>query len=53
MRTLLELGRLEQLAQVLDGGADVAHDEELLKREDESLARLLAGLAFEAMPKWL
>ena len=39
---LLEGVRLEQLAQVLDRGADLSEDEELLERAHERAARLLA-----------
>ena len=42
-RVVLELGRLEELAEVLDRRADVAHDEELLERDHEVLARLGRG----------
>mmetsp|Transcript_7023 Transcript_7023/g.21563 ORF Transcript_7023/g.21563 Transcript_7023/m.21563 type:complete len:385 (-) Transcript_7023:962-2116(-) len=44
-RVLLELLGLKELAEVLDGGANVAHDEELLQRKNEGLARLFARLA--------
>mmetsp|Transcript_18949 Transcript_18949/g.55655 ORF Transcript_18949/g.55655 Transcript_18949/m.55655 type:complete len:1292 (+) Transcript_18949:3267-7142(+) len=39
---LLELFGLQELHEVLDGGADLAVDEELLEGEHQGLARLLA-----------
>ena len=40
---VLELGRLQQLDQVLHGGADVSAHVDLLQSQHQRLARVLAG----------